>query len=268
MDRNFWGLSAAIFEKSTREDWEEALACGFQAAELTVNTGVCTLSAKEWISQAEARLQGIREAGVQLWTVHIPYGEMWNPSEANSNLRKENCIHIGEVLKAASHWGARGAVLHGSYEPVSTDPAERDVQLKFLEESMAQLNKEASSLGLFLALENLPRTCLGNCSREMAQATAGGAAICFDVNHLLQEDHSAFLKAVGDRIRTVHLSDYDFLDECHWLPGDGKIQWPELLDGLEAVGYDGPLLFEISCRRLPGIGPRAVAFKFRAVTKS
>ena len=50
---------------------------------------------------------------------------------------------------------------------------------------------------------------------------------------------------MGDKIITTHISDYDFVDEKHWLPGEGKINWQELYKALLDIGYKGPWLYEL-----------------------
>ena len=206
----------------------------------------------------------ILSAGLELWTVHIPYGEFWDPSAADSAEQKENCRRIVEVLEQSARWGAKGAVLHGSAEPVPLESEPRKLRLEHARESTAFLDEKAAEFGLFLAIEDLPRSCLGSNIREMEAILGNSAAsICFDVNHLLQDSHQAFLEVLGSRIKTLHLSDYDFIDECHWLPGDGKIDWPGLMAGLEAAGYEGPLLFEISRRRLPNAKTAEILAHFR-----
>ena len=54
-----------------------------------------------------------------------------------------------------------------------------------------------------------------------------------------------FVRAVGKKIVTTHVSDYDFVDEKHWLPGEGKVDWQALVQALKDVGYNGPWLYEI-----------------------
>lgn len=71
---------------------------------------------------------------------------------------------------------------------------------------------------------------IGRTSAEMLRPIGGctEAMVCFDTNHLLLESHADFIGALGDRIATIHLSDYDGRDERHWLPGRGVIDWPDL----------------------------------------
>jgi sugar phosphate isomerase/epimerase len=40
------------------------------------------------------------------------------------------------------------------------------------------------------------------------------------------------------------MSDYDFLDEKHYFPGNGLIDWKEVVELLEEAGYEGPFLYE------------------------
>ncbi|MBQ8401675.1 MAG: sugar phosphate isomerase/epimerase, partial [Clostridia bacterium] len=67
---------------------------------------------------------------------------------------------------------------------------------------------------------------------------------CFDTNHNLSEPNAEYIRAVGDRIVTLHVSDYDFIDEKHWFPMDGGIDWRELLSVLEEVNYTGRFTYE------------------------
>ena len=69
--------------------------------------------------------------------------------------------------------------------------------------------------------------------------------MCFDVNHLLRESHETFMRRAADQVITTHLSDYDGVDERHWLPGMGVVPWKLIYDGLLAAGYTGPFLFEL-----------------------
>ena len=51
-------------------------------------------------------------------------------------------------------------------------------------------------------------------------------------------------------IYTIHLSDYDFVNERHRLPGDGINNWKEITDILENIDYKGPIMYEISRKPL------------------
>ena len=51
--------------------------------------------------------------------------------------------------------------------------------------------------------------------------------------------------ALSDRVKTLHISDHDYIDERHVLPKDGKIDWMKLIGALEKIGYQGVFDYEI-----------------------
>jgi sugar phosphate isomerase/epimerase len=150
-------------------------------------------------------------------------------------------------VDAYSPLKAKKLVIHGSYEISRPIPAaERQARIAASRKSLAALAGKAKTLNAQLALECLPRSCLGNTSQEI-QILADGIpslGICLDTNHLLQEKNEDFISAIGSRIVTLHISDYDRSDEKHWLPGQGVNDWNAIVKTLQDKGYRGPFLFE------------------------
>jgi len=68
---------------------------------------------------------------------------------------------------------------------------------------------------------------------------------CVDVNHFMRERPEDAIRKLGNRVWSLHISDYDFVDERHWLPGEGSNDWTAILQALEDVGYKGPFLYEV-----------------------
>jgi sugar phosphate isomerase/epimerase len=52
---------------------------------------------------------------------------------------------------------------------------------------------------------------------------------------------------------TSHVSDYDFVDERHLLPGEGKVDFEKLLSDLFENGYVGGWLYEVGFGASPRI---------------
>ncbi len=104
-----------------------------------------------------------------------------------------------------------------------------------------------------ILVEDLPRTCLGRDSAEILRLIKDDdrLAVCFDTNHLLTEDPTAFVRTVGDRIVSLHVSDYDFVNERHLLPGEGDVDWQALVTALREVGYNGSWLYEVNFGNTP-----------------
>ena len=96
-------------------------------------------------------------------------------------------------------------------------------------------------------MENLPRTVLGKNSDEVIELISAhpDLKVVFDTNHLLSQDPIEFIKKVGKSIVSTHVSDYDKIDEKHWLPGEGSADFYAIASALEEIGYTGPWLYEV-----------------------
>ena len=111
------------------------------------------------------------------------------------------------------------------------------------------LTEQVQSAGARLAVELLPRTCLGNTADELEELLDGispeYAGICLDSNH--PADPAALpsiVKQLAQRIITLHISDYDGIDEKHWMPFDGVINWRAFAKALGDIQYSGAFLYE------------------------
>ena len=69
--------------------------------------------------------------------------------------------------------------------------------------------------------------------------------ICFDTNHITVQNPEDSILALSDKIVTLHVSDFDFEDERHMLPGEGKINWNAVLSSLKKINYSGIWLYEV-----------------------
>lgn len=199
--------------------------------------------------QTKKRLDAIvREAwelGIEVWSAHIPFGTEWDPSSADGQIREAVVRKVSDILVILKEWGIGTAVFHPSWEPVSPD--ERDLRLELGKSTLGVLGNKAAELGVRLAVECLPRTCLGNRADEIEYLVASnpGLGVCCDVNHLFHERPQHFIERLGSRIVTTHMSDNDGVDEKHWPPGDGVIEWCEVISALAGTGYRGPFIYEV-----------------------
>ena len=189
-----------------------------------------------------------RDAGVEIRSFHLPFytEETVDPASLDPYVRRRTAELHARYVRIAADMGARIAVVHACLEPVAdADRAERLARAK---ESMAALAEAGAAAGVTVCVEDLPRSCLGNTSAELADIVSCDPRlrVCFDTNHLLLESHADFLARLGPLVATLHVSDYDFVNKRHWLPGEGRIDWRALADGLDAIGYAGAFTYELS----------------------
>ena len=115
---------------------------------------------------------------------------------------------------------------------------------------MIEIGRHAQQTGRRIAVEILPRTCLGNTVDEltalMSELDAAVFGVCMDTNHLMNRYQTLpdEIRRLGHKLLTLHLSDYDGVDEKHELPGRGVLDWKAFMAALRAIDYRGPFNYE------------------------
>lgn len=186
--------------------------------------------------------------GVELWSFHLPFApfDKMDISSCDKALRENSVAFCNERIKAMAQIGIKRFIIHPSGEPIAEN--DRGMRLENSCESLARIAETARKVcGGIVCVEDLPRTCLGRNSDDIIKLISADddLRVCFDTNHLLKESNADFIRKIGKKIVTTHVSDYDLIDEKHWLPGEGKNDWNAVIDALEEVGYDGVWLYEL-----------------------
>lgn len=233
----------------TPENLAELKRVGVEAIEISANLKNY-FEKMDILHRAGEYAKMIEDAGLEWWSVHLPFSRGQDISLADA-AQRDNILDINEkMIRACGRAGCKVAVLHPSSEPIAY--GERLERLKHSRQGIIHLRQVCDQVGMKLAVEDLPRTCLCNQSNEMLTLLAGtGAGVVFDTNHSLSEDNLHYMNAIlagGLEILSLHISDYDFVDERHRLPGDGINDWKGILSILEKAGYAGPLMYEVPRR--------------------
>lgn len=241
------GISLKFFGQISTEILKEIEQNNFDCIELSFPLNY--FKEIDFIHQSEKYKKMIDNYNIKIWSIHLPYGEEVDISSLNRKIRKNAVKFYIELIQSASKIGIKTIVLHPSYEPVLD--INREKQIKNCRKSLKILNYIANKLGMKIAVENMPRSVLGNTSKELISILKNikNIGICFDSNHSLKEDNIEFLKNILKNkipIYTVHLSDYDFMEERHILPGYGINDWKEIINLLKIMNYNGPMMYEIN----------------------
>ena len=200
---------------------------------------------REKYEMIEERLDLLKATKLVLNGVHISFGPRWDPSAVDEKEREENCARIREIFKRIDPYKPRCYVLHGSSHPFDPD---RKGNLAVLKESVLALSEHTDGV---ICLETQPRRGSLYSSEEACEVADWFAErtekvkICIDVNHILEEKSEDVVLRLGKHIFTTHISDHDYIDEKHWLPGKGKIDWMKLLESFEKIGYKGVFNYEV-----------------------
>jgi sugar phosphate isomerase/epimerase len=198
---------------------------------------------------ARITCQAYQNAGFAINSVHLPFRELWDISSPNEDIRRAALDKLMPFFPVLKQYRARYAVLHPSFEPIPAPS--RALRKEAFRRSLRELCDAAEAADCIVAVEDLPRTCLCNTAQETLELLSDEprSVICFDTNHLLQESAVDFARACAGRIRTLHISDYDGIDERHWLPGEGIIDFHEVFRILREAGYAGSYIMELGTHR-------------------
>ena len=190
----------------------------------------------------------LKEGGLRAETFHARFGAESDFSALDKAAWLKAIKNAEDAIEMAVEFGASIMVVHASSEPI---PAE--TRAKRIEQSRKALDHLAgrcTKLRIKVAVEFLPRTCLGNSVEELLELAGNHhnhvLGVCLDVNHLMSRyaELPDYVRRLGSRLHSLHLSDCDKTDEKHWFPGKGVIDWKALMAALREVNFNGPMTYE------------------------
>lgn len=192
----------------------------------------------------------LERTGKKFITCHIPFSRLDDISDPQEEVRICAVTRLRQQLDEAYFFGCRIIVVHPSMEVGSSEP--REIRIMQLRKSLHELAPALTAHGMVLALEWLPRHCMGNSldelKRMLDRTDEKLFGICLDVNHMMgsYKELPRIVESIGKRLFNLHISDYDGVDEKHMLPGEGVIDWKAFVAALRKADYRGPFNYE--CR--------------------
>jgi sugar phosphate isomerase/epimerase len=194
------------------------------------------------------------EVGINIWSVHMPYGQYIDLSLIEETAREE-VVAVHEKMVAHLEILEPEVILfHPSWY---LELNERDSRKSQLVKSATQLDEAVRAIGATMVLENmLGPELLASGGRErplmrtveevqeIFQRLPSTIQLAVDMNHIKNPEN--LIRAMGSRLKSVHVADGTGAAENHYFPcsGEGKNDWNAILAALYEVKYDGPFLYE------------------------
>ena len=248
---------------------DEALAA-IEASGLirTLETNPVNFEGEGGAGLRERFMRLVCRKGIATPTFHGTFGTRQDLSSLDADARRGAVANVIGELSQARDLHAEIVILHPSYEPIPD--AEREARKAALKVSLSEIEERLRRYGYRLALELLPRTCLGNTADELLEIVEDFGdefGFCLDVNHLMGgiADIPDAVRKLAPRLYALHVSDYFGEDECHNMPGNGRIDWPALVRALDDAGYAGPFTYELRIQGSPAERIRAIEENYRAL---
>lgn len=190
----------------------------------------------------------INNGNLKISSIHLPFGGSLAIASLDDECRKNAEDAIEKAINDALDFNAGTIVVHASAEPI--EPKDRKPMIAQGTQTLKIFEKIARENSIKFAIELLPRTCIGNTSEELFQMISeldkNHFGICLDVNHLMEnfDQLPDEIRKISDSLFELHISDYDGIDEKHWMPGQGVIDWKELMKALDDIDFNGLFNYE------------------------
>lgn len=196
----------------------------------------------------------VDKAGINIWSIHMPFGSQIDLSILDENQRKEVVNMHKKLLKHLKVLEPEIVLFHPSYY---LELQQRNLREKQLIKSAETLDAAVQEIGAVMVIENMlgPKLLVDeNRERPLMRTVEESVAIfsklpktiglAVDTNHILNAEE--LIIALGDRLKTLHIADGTGQAENHWFPCDykGKNNWDKVLAALDQVNYNGPFMYE------------------------
>lgn len=254
MDPDRIGISTAVFYpgRLTENALDVIGELGFRVVEVFLQAEA------EYTGQFGAVLaQRRRDLGLDIHSLHL-YATLFDLWSAYPRMALETRDRFRRVLEVANMVGARALTWHGLRYGLG-DP--RLVRAFF--ESAAWAGERARDAGVTLCIENVSWCYLRSPKEVQAILDADlPVSFTFDAFQALESGvvPTDLMRAMGDRLTTVHLSDFTPEGPRHLPPGEGDLAWSALMRTLQEMGYEGPLILETARVKDPQVLLEARAF--------
>lgn len=194
------------------------------------------------------------EAGIKIWSVHMPYGKKIDLSMTDEDERKGVAGLHKKLLEYCSVLDPEIILFHPSYLPERHKREEHKDQLV---KSVRELNPLVKRMKATMVIENMLGYKLVRDEKrenplfrsveeavELMNRMPRSVYSAIDMNHI--KDPEQLIDSMGRRLRSVHIADGNGEKECHYLPcsGEGQNDWVAILRALDRAGYKGPFMFE------------------------
>ena len=183
------------------------------------------------------KVETASKLGLAVENAHLQFARMnslWEEGEAGEHYAEELCGLIAE----AGVFSVPTLVVH--LTRTSSPPPASDIEYS----RFMRMLDVAEHAGVDLAFENLKVT--DRLYDFMERAGSARAGVCFDSghNHYVCPERR-ICRDFAPRIKAVHLHDNDGTRDAHNIPGDGTVDWSEVVREIADSAYTGAWSLEI-----------------------
>lgn len=243
------GLSTGCFyDVPICECLEPILAAGFSMVEVCSSRAHLDYHDLEAVSRAGRR---IRELDMEAYSFHAPFADWIDITSPDQEVRRRSRDQLMKAAEAAAHIRARYFVLHpGPEHPHFQEPDEIPRRHRAVD-VLNEVSDRCRHLGVGLALENMLPHLFTGPIRDLlwvvGAMTWGGVGICLDTGHAhLAGDLPGVIDKLSGHLWMLHINDNQGQRDDHLPPGEGRIDWRNVVGRLSRIPFTGGMILEIA----------------------
>ncbi|MDP2843228.1 MAG: sugar phosphate isomerase/epimerase [Acetobacterium sp.] len=192
-----------------------------------------------WALKKEAFPELVRKNGLAITNMHAPfigYSDIWTASRMEISPKLKM---FKDYLKDCQAFEIPAMVMHTNDLDAFTPDLDKGLAF------FSELADAAEKYNVDLAVENVSRQHLLVYLLDQIDAPRFG--MCYDSSHDFLEEQNCgrILKAYKHRIKALHLSDNDFLQDRHWIPGEGSIPLDAVMAEIQTVPTIKTISYEV-----------------------
>lgn len=183
-----------------------------------------------------------RATGIRVHSLHLHthYFNLWTPYARRA---EETRDRFRRTLDLANRIEAQALTWHGIGAQFGFQ------RLAAFVDSVTWAAEQAHAADVTLCIENVS-WCYLRTPEQVRSLLDLGVPIGFTFDTFQagesHVDPATLIHAMGDRLTTVHLADYDPAGPRHLPLGKGALNWPAILRALANARYNGPLIIELA----------------------
>jgi sugar phosphate isomerase/epimerase len=241
------GVSTGIGYREPIEEVLPAIAQnGFRTIE--VATARPHVDLKDSARFARVREQ-VDRLGLRVRSLHAPFGQGIDLTDSDAGIRRLSLRHFREAADLLQFLGGELYVIHPGGEDHNW-VWEKQNRLERSVEGLTEVWQMCRDRRLKLVVETPLPHLLGGSLADLewilSRIPSEGTGVCVDTSHTsLGGTLFAAIERFSDRLVHLQASDNHGKHDDHLPPGDGLIDWPEVMRALERVHYRGIFLLEV-----------------------
>lgn len=217
------------------------------------------------IEKYQPEFDEIRKNGLEMSQAHAPIAVYF---KNNPEFEKDVLTANINMLKLCGHAGFPYLVIHAPSNAVDDEYMTYSDFWKATIERFSPLIPTIKDTGVMVLLEDSLNVLRHRFAGKAALYSAGACCdpyevceiidtlnkmagsecfgLCLDTGHLnlAKRRMRPYIDIVGNRIKALHVHDSSCVQDDHFVPEMGTIDWDEFIEGLRAIGYRGNINFE------------------------